>query len=332
MPKRPTIVDVAQRAGVSKSTVSLVLNQSPTVKAKTRERVEAAIAETGYVYHRGAANLRGASSGLIGLIINNLRNPFYSEMAISAQMRFAEQGYVTVVANSNEDPSLQKNLIHSMLEHGVDALIVAPAYGGARADFDPVVRVGIPALQVLRQVDPRLEALPFCSMDYERGSYLATDHLLASGASNVAFVGGVAEHPITSERKSGYLARLDAAGIAPSCWHGRPSRAFGYEMAQRLARAKPRVDAAVAFSDLVALGMLAGFAEAGLRLGADFRLVGFDDIEEAAQCFPKLSTVRCDVNAFGKWTAGLLLAWLQDHVHPGTPERMPVELIVRASS
>ena len=78
--------------------------------------------------------------------------------------------------------------------------------------------------------------------------------------------------------------------------------------------------------------MAAGFAEAGLTLGRDIRLVGFDDIEEAAQCYPALTTIRSDVNSFGFWTAGLLLNWLEKGVHPGTPARVPVELVVRATS
>ena len=99
-----------------------------------------------------------------------------------------------------------------------------------------------------------------------------------------------------------------------------------------IAKNYPDIDAAMAFNDLVAIGMIAGFAEAGVKLGDEFSLIGFDDIEEAAQSFPALSTVRCDVNAFGKWTTKLLLDWLENDVHPETPERMQVELILRSTA
>ena len=89
MSRRPTIVDVAEHAGVSKSTVSLVLHASPLVRPATRAAVEASIAALGYVYNRAAANLRGARAGLVGLVINDLRNPFFTEFATSAQMAFA---------------------------------------------------------------------------------------------------------------------------------------------------------------------------------------------------------------------------------------------------
>ena len=93
MDKRPTIIDVATLAGVSKSTVSLVLQQSPLVKAETREDVRRAMAQLGYVYNRAAANLRSANAGLIGVVINDLRNPFFTEFATNAQMTFASHSY-----------------------------------------------------------------------------------------------------------------------------------------------------------------------------------------------------------------------------------------------
>ncbi|GAA6209116.1 LacI family DNA-binding transcriptional regulator [Cognatishimia sp. WU-CL00825] len=332
MIKRPTIIDVAKLAGVSKSTVSLVLQNSPSVKRETREKVQKAMRETGYVYNRGAANLRGANAGLIGLVINNLRNPYYTELGVSAQMALSQRGYAAVVGNSNEDPQIQANVIESMLEHGVDALLIAPSYGGDGSDFEAVLKAGLPAMQVLRQSETHGDSIPFCSMDYRGGSLEAAQYLAANNARELAFVGGIKDASITIERCSGLVTVAAQQGLPLHNFYGDTSRRFGYETALKLAREYPNVNAAVAFNDLVAIGMIAGFAEAGVTLGSDFRLIGFDDIEEAAQSFPRLSTVRCDVNAFGKWTAGLLLDWLEKGVHPGTPERKPVELILRATA
>ena len=119
MVRRPTIIDVAREAGVSKSTVSLVLRQSPLVKAATRRDVEAAMDRLGYVRNRSAAALRGGGAGLVGLVINDLRNPFFAEFAASAQMELARAGYATVIANTDEDPDVQASVTLSMLEHGV---------------------------------------------------------------------------------------------------------------------------------------------------------------------------------------------------------------------
>ena len=332
MKKRPTIIDVAEVAGVSKSTVSLVLQNSPSVKLETRKQVHAAIKETRYVYNRTAATLRGARAGLIGLVINDLRNPYYTELAATVQMIFSARGYATVIANSNEDPVIQNQVLSSMIEHGVTGLMIAPCYGGGGEIFEDIHRAAIPTLQVLRQANPRTDLFPFFSMDYDRGSYLAAEHLVQRKCRNIAFVGGVESRTITQERKGGYLRKMNEIGSNIQSFHGAADRAFGYHSALEIAREHPQLDAALTFNDLVALGMLAGFAEAGVKVGDSFHLVGFDDIEEAAQSFPKLSSVRCDVREFGSLTAKILLDWLESDVIPENCVRYPVELITRATS
>jgi LacI family transcriptional regulator len=330
MNRRPTIVDVARHAGVSKSTVSLVLQNSPLVRPATRAGVERSMSALGYVYNRAAANLRGAGAGLVGLVINDLRNPFFTEFAASAQMTFASRGYATVIANTDEDAGQQAQVIASMIEHGVSALLISPAYGEGDV-FGGIERAGIPALQVLRRLDPP-GAFPFASMDYATGGRLATRHLVGLGARRIAFVGGLEDRPVTAERMSGYLQVMAEEGLEPVALPGRPTRAFGRDMGLAIARDLRGIEAAVAFSDLVALGMLAGFAQAGVRVGADFRLVGFDDIEECALAWPQLSSVRCDVARFGRRSAETMLAWLEDGERPPEVHRASVELIARASS
>lgn len=332
MSKRPTIIDVAKAAGVSKSTVSLVLQNSSSVKAETRTQVMQAIKETRYVYNRAAANLRGAGAGLVGLIINDLRNPYYTELAASVQMKFAERGYATAIGNSDEDPGLQAQLITSMIEHGVSALMIAPAYGGDDAPFKDIQQAGIPTVQVLRSLSRESVNFPLFTMDYTTGGLLATDHILTSWGSDVAFVGCVESREITIERKSGYAKKMDDMGLAPVYFHGEANRTFGYETAIEIAQNHPEIKGIVTFNDLVALGMLAGFAQAGVKVGEDIGIVGFDDIQEAGQCYPKLSSVRCDVNSLGQQTVDVLLDWVEKDLHPKDQVRFPVDLIIRASS
>jgi LacI family transcriptional regulator len=330
--RRPTIIDVAQKAGVSKSTVSLVLQNSPAVREETRAQVRQAMADIGYVYNRAAANMRMSNAGLIGLVINDLRNPFFTEFATSLQMALSERGYAVVIANTDEDPRVQAQTVGTMVEHGVSAFIISPAYGDASATFDAILRASLPAMQVLRKVDPRTNLLPFSGPDYLAGSRMATRHLLDQGAKRVAFVGGLEGRAVTQERMSGYLEVLRAEGIAPLVLSGKSSRAFGREMAHVLTREKPDCDAALCFNDLVALGMLTGCNELGRNVGADFKIVGFDDIEDAAQAYPALTTVRCDVAGFGRRTAATILDWLENGKIPLPESRSPVELVIRQSS
>ena len=147
---RPTIIDVARKAGVSKSTVSLVLQNSPTVRDETRKQVRAAMADLGYVYNRSAANMRKSNAGLIGLVINDLRNPFFTEFATSLQMALSARGYAAVVANTDESPELQDQVVNSMIEHGVSALIICPAYGDTRGTFDAINQRLPTTIQVIK--------------------------------------------------------------------------------------------------------------------------------------------------------------------------------------
>ncbi|KUF10713.1 LacI family DNA-binding transcriptional regulator [Pseudoponticoccus marisrubri] len=329
--RRPTIIDVAKHAGVSKSTVSLVLQNSPSVREETRKHVRAAMAEIGYVYNRSAANMRSSNAGLIGLVINDLRNPFFTEFATSLQMALSERGYSAVVANTDERPELQDQVVSAMIEHGVSALILCPAYGPS-GTFDAIARAGIPALQMLRRIDDRTELFPFSAPDYVAGSRAASEHLIKLGARRIAFVGGLDGREVTEERKAGYLDVLREHGLEPCVLTGRATRAFGRDAARLLSAEHPDVDAAVCFNDLVALGLLSGCYETGREVGRDVRIVGFDDIEEVAQTYPALSSVRCDIAAIGQTAACKVVTWLEDGKTPPPETRTPVSLAVRASS
>ena len=330
--RRPTIIDVARTAGVSKSTVSLVLQNSALVKEETRLQVRQAMLDLGYVYNRNAANMRRSNAGLIGLVINDLRNPFFTEFATSVQMALSARGYACVLANTDEDPMVQAQVVTAMIEHGVSAVVISPAYGDENATFDPLLRAGIPAMQVLRKVDARTGHFPFAAPDYATGSRLAAQHLMTQGARRIAFVGGITGRAVVRERMSGYLAALQQAGIDPVIVPGRPSRAFGREAARILTQDYPNADAAICFNDLVALGVLNGFAEQGRPVGPSFRLVGFDDIEECAQAYPALSSVRCNIAGFGKSIASTILRWLEAGHAPSAEVLTDVEMVVRASS
>ncbi|WBL34705.1 LacI family DNA-binding transcriptional regulator [Sinirhodobacter sp. HNIBRBA609] len=332
MNRRPTIIDVARKAGVSKSTVSLVLQNSPSVREDTRQAVRQAMADIGYVYNRSAANMRMSNAGLIGLVINDLRNPFFTEFATSLQMALAEKGYSTVIANADENADLQEQVVSSMIEHGVSALIICPTYGDTKATFDAIARAGIPTMQMLRQVDDRLELFPFIAPDYVSGSREATRHLIEMKAHRIAFVGGLEGRAVTEERKAGYLEVLREAGMQPVVMTGKSSREFGRNAAKKLTEEHPDIDAAVCFNDLVALGMLSGFYEIGRKVGEDFLIVGFDDIQDVAQTYPALSSVRCDIAAIGARAANTVVNWLEHQETPQPAMRTPVSLSVRQSS
>jgi LacI family transcriptional regulator len=186
-------------------------------------------------------------------------------------------------------------------------------------------------MQVLRRVSPRTDLFPFAAPDYAEGGRLAARHLIDAGARRIAFVGGIEGRAVTQERLSGYLEVLADHGMTPLVRPGRPMRAFGRESADWF-RDNPEFDAALCFNDLVALGLISGFAAQGRRVGQDFRLVGFDDIEDAAQSYPALSSIHCGIAEFGQTMARTLMAWLSKGHKPPPETRTPVSLIVRESS
>src|SRR6516225_7823051 len=207
---RATIVDVARLAGVSKSTVSLVLGGSSLVADATRERVTEAMAELGYIYHRGAATLRGAKSGVLGMVINDLSNPFYVELAIGIEQACQGGAYIPFLANTAEDAVRQQQVIRSMREHGAAGLVLAPSIGASAGELKPLL-AGLPVVQVMRRL-PGLRA-SLVAPENKEGARKAAAHLIANGHRRIAFVGGMTSLLVRDERLAGYRLALEEAGI-----------------------------------------------------------------------------------------------------------------------
>jgi Transcriptional regulators len=331
---RVTVVDIAKRAGVSKSTVSLVLQGSPLVRDETRARVNHVIRELGYVYNRGAANLRQTSKGtsIVGVIVNDLTNSFFAELAVGIDTVIQSAGYVQFLSSSGEDPGRQAELITSMREHGVSGLIVCPARGTTAADLKPLVASGIPVVVAVRSV-PGAKASSLVS-DNQGGMREAVAHLVGLGHRRIAFLGGFADTAVFAERLRGYREGLEAAGLdfdADLVVNAAPSRAGGVEAIGRALALRDLPTAAVTLNDATAFGVCDGLRAAGIEPGAGFAVIGFDDVIEARATVPALTTVSADPQGMGRRAANLLLK----QINSGNPEPeavvTPVRLVVRAS-
>ncbi|HSX76248.1 MAG TPA: LacI family DNA-binding transcriptional regulator, partial [Shinella sp.] len=211
---RVTVVDIARAAGVSKSTVSLVLQASPLVNEATRAKVNAVIRELGYVYNRGAANLRqkSASSRIIGIIVNDLTNSFFAELAVGMDMVMQSAGYVQFLSNSAESVDRQREVVASMREHGIAGLILSPARGTEAADLKPLAASGIPVVAVVRNVVGAKVSTLFS--DNYAGAKDAVRHLVSLGHTRIAFLGGIANTTVFTERVEGWRDALSEAGLA----------------------------------------------------------------------------------------------------------------------
>ena len=330
---RATIIDIARLAGVSKSTVSLVLKASPLVKTETRATVAAAMDALGYVYNRGAANLRMARSNVVGMIINDLMNPFFAELATGLESAFNEAGFVPLLANTDEDPEREARLLQSMREQGVAGLVISPVGGSSGALLVDSLRGGGPVVTMMRRVEN--SHLPYVGQDNVAGTCEAIRHLVALGHRRIAYFGGFGDMTTRRERLEGYAQGLREAGLAidPALnIEAAPTRAGGVDaVAAALAMPEPPT-AAVCYNDMVAIGAIGALSRAGKKVGSDFSIVGFDDIAEAAYTAPPLTTVSADTKTLGRQAAHLLLGLIAGQAPPAAPVFGPARLVARESS
>jgi len=328
---RVTIIDVGHKAGVSKSTVSLVLAGSPLVAETTRARVSKAMSELGYVYNRGAATLRGGKADVLGMVINDLSNPFFVELAIGIEQTCQNGAFVPFLANCSESPSRQLQVIRSMLEHGAAGLVISPSIGSTVAELKPLI-ADIPTVQVMRRL-PGLRA-SLVSPENREGARKATQRLAKLGHSRIAFVGGTASMIVRNERVAGYLQALEESGLpvdptliveAPITYSG------GRQVTQRLVRAADGATAALCFNDVVAIGLMNALVEAGLKPGADFAVIGFDDIIEAQHTTPGLTSVAAHGRDVGARAAQMLMQQIASGDWTAQTVLLPTTLVVRES-
>ena len=206
--QRPvTILDVAETAGVSKSTVSLVLQGSPLIREETAAKVREVAASIGYVYNRRAAQLRNQSSNVIGVVINDLMNPFFAEVLVGIERRLAQDGFITFMAHTDESVELQSKVLHSMREQNAAGIVLCPALGTPASLVKEVQGWGIPLIVMVRPLGKG--SYDYAGSDNASGAFMATKHLLDAGHRRVGFLGGQSG-PVYDDRLAGYRDALKA--------------------------------------------------------------------------------------------------------------------------
>ncbi|MFI8593062.1 LacI family DNA-binding transcriptional regulator [Microbacterium sp. NPDC078428] len=326
MHRRVSMADVAAAAGVSGQTVSRVANGSARVDPATRARVEAAMASLGYRPHRAARALRTGRTHTLGVVVRTLASVGNTRMLESVVEAAAGRGYAVVVASlaggSGEDAAAAFASLH---DQGVDgAIVLNEATPSVRAAGPPA---GMPVVAIDSGGDERFTSV---ESDHAGGAAAATTHLLGAGVAAVHHVAGPARAYAAAERERGWRTALDRAGAdAPKVWRADWTAASGHAIGRRLA-ADPDVHAVFAANDQIALGILRALHEAGRRIPEDVAVVGFDDVLDAAEYWPPLSSVRQDFDALGARAVQALLARLDGAA--STHDVVPTTLIVRRSS
>lgn len=333
MSRPPGMQDVARLAGVSHQTVSRVLNHHPSVRPETRERVQAAIGSLGYRRNSAARALATNRSSTLGLLAasSSRSGPVSTLVAVEEASRAAGM-YVNVTSLSVYDAASVRAALDHFLDQAVEGLIaIAPVQ--AAVDAAAAGARDLPTV-VLAPPGPTGEASLHVAVDQRQGARLAVRHLVQLGHRSIAHLGGPPAWLDAAERAAGWREELAAAGLPvgallPGDW----TAASGFAAAE----AWPPVGltgaptAVFVANDLMALGLVRGLTERGLRVPSDVSVVGFDDIEVAGYSLPPLTTVRQDFGDLGRAAVRVLLARLAGQL-PEAPTLIEPQLVVRAST
>jgi LacI family transcriptional regulator len=329
-----SVRDVAIAAGVSVGTVSNVLNRPDRVAAATVERVNAAIADLGFVRNDAARQLRAGRSRSIGLIVLDVGNPFFTDVARGAERRAEEDGFSILLGNSDESSSREGGYLDLFEEQRVHGVLISPV-----ADVLPRLRKtrdrGIPVVLVDRQAPDR--SFSSVAVDDVAGGRTAVEHLIEIGRKRIAFVGGPESIRQVSDRLSG--ARIAASERAGVALEYVPTSSLtvraGVEAATELVARGPssRPDAVLAANDLVSIGVLQAASLAGMSLPDDLAIIGYDDIDFAATATVPLTSMRQPATLIGHTAVDLLLGEAQrgEGFEPKQIVYQP-ELVVRQST
>ncbi len=328
-----TITEIARIANVSSATVSLVLNGKGRISDKTRDRVNSALRELGFIRDQSAVKLRLGRSKLIGAIVNDISNPFFAELTAALEQTVSTAGFLLIVSNSADDPARQRELLSAMVGHGVAGLVVSPSAGTLPADFDFIKQRELPCVTCVRELAGIW--MDFVGTDDFSGACLAIEHLFGLGHRRIAFVGGVPGTTTWGFRQQGFREAMHRFAVPVReelILPGPTNREFGRQIGRRLLSLDEQLTAVVCFNDIVAIGLCASLREAGIEVGRDVSVVGFDNLPESEAWTPALTTVEVYPRGLGVETGRLLLRRLKGESGSATNQRLTPKLIVRKST
>ncbi len=313
--------------------MSLALRDSPLVADGTRERIKAHAREIGYIYNRRAASLRTSRSGIVGVVVHDIMNPFFAEILRSIETELDRSRQTFILSNHYDQVEKQRNFIDTLLQLGADGVIMSPAIGTPAADIRVAEDNGLPVVLIARSVEGA--DVPVFRGDDAYGTALATDHLIALGHRRIAMIGGTDQTSTGRDRYQGYVNAMKKVGLPVRAdWRiaGPRTKQAGFDATRRFLDLSDRPTAAVCWNDLVAIGLMNGLNRAGLLPGRDVSVTGYDDLEEAAIAMPALTTVWNGQREVGRRAANALLDRLNGIEMHGGQELIRPELHVRQST
>ena len=318
------LLDIAREVGVSRAAVSLALRNHPSIPAQTRDRITQTAHKLGYVYNRGAANLRTASTQTVAVVVHDVTNPYFAEIVAAIQDEMNEHGRIVLFGNTRDSQARQAEFIDTVREYNVDGVILCPAVDTDMTWMRRVQSWQLPLVLFSRDL-PDL-AIDYVAGNNEEGMRAATRYLLELGHRRIAMIGANRLISTGRERLNGYLKALQEFGVAADpalIVEGPPTRALGMEALLKIIADEDPATAAVCFNDVLAFGVMLGLRRLGLEAGTHFSVVGFDDISEATLWRPALTSLGFSREELGRAAVALLLRRISD------PEASPKRIIIQ---
>ncbi len=326
-----SIKDIARLAGVSHSTVSRALNNSPLIPARTAQKIQRIAAEKGYSASAVARSLVTKRTQAIGVVVTSIADPFNGEIVAGIEEAAHEAGYSVILATSQADPKQEMTVVRSFRERRVDGILVASSRLGAH--YVPLLsELEIPIVLLNNQHPSKF--VHSVTIDNLDGGFQATQHLIELGHRRIAYIGDQFGLQSDTERFKGFKKAIATAGIRIKqdyIVHGNGKFDGGREQAKNLLALSAPPTAVFCYNDMTALGAMEQAAARGFLIGHDFSIVGFDDLFFTGLLRPPLTTIRQPKEELGERATRLLLALLKNQKAPRTAI-VKGELVVRGST
>ncbi|MGI8313736.1 LacI family DNA-binding transcriptional regulator [Halobacillus mangrovi] len=328
-----TISDVAKRSGLSKSTVSRVINNHPYISKEKRELVQKAMDELGYYPNPSARRLRGQLKSTMGVIVPRIVNPFFSYLVDAIEQTAYQNNYQLLIFQSNENKEKELSFLNLLKTRQVDGIIMTSVENNFEV-IEPYTKYG-PILFCNEYLTNT--SVPKVKLDQSIGSYTGMKHLIDRGHTKIGYcTGGLfAEDGKDKDRNQGYQKALDEAGIPVNTnwiFINQHTIEDGKEVMKQILSMDDRPTAIFTGSDEIAAGVMIEAKEQGLTVPDDIAIVGFDDQPIAEMLDPKLTTIRQPISLMGEKAAEGLALMMQENAVTPEDVDLPVELIVRGST
>ncbi len=328
-----TIHDVAKKAGVGSITVSRVINRSGYVSKTTREKVEKAIEELGYVPNTVARSLRVKRTNTIALIMTDITNPFFTTLARGVEDTANEAGYTVIFCNTDESQAKEEKYIQILLQKQVDGFLFVPTHNDLKM-VEEIQRFGTPVVVIDRRISGMNVDIVRC--DSEEAAFRLTRYLLSLGHRRIAILSGQQGVTTADDRVSGFSRAMNEVTIDSGdalILRGRFTQESGYQMVMQLLDFPNRPTALVAANNFITIGAMKALQEMGINVPEEMAITGFDDLPPALLTFPYFTVISQPANEMGRKATELLLKRLANQTEMAYEEIvLPTELIIRKSS